>query len=273
MLGIEEDVYVAEPRRTWLDLRLRTAGTSIRVHPLFWVVAAAMGWGFYADPDRGGLGLLGVWLVCVLLSLAVHEFGHVAAGWFCGVRLQAVLYALGSLTIGMEGIKSRGQRIAVLLAGPFAQGMLLGALWLVTSDWIPTPAFAQEPVWVAQLAANLVYMLFLFNLSWLVLSLLPIWPLDGGFIVWEVCEGLFGPRGRAAALGVCLFVSGLLTLRVGQATQALLPFRLDPRIGIDLQMYSLLLVFCALLTGSAFQALRAERKRYRVQDSAVGAGA
>ncbi len=119
-------MYVPEPRRTWLDLRWRMFGVSVRVHPLFWAVAAALGWGFYAESDRGGLALLCLWIACTLFSLLVHEFGHVAAARLFGARLHVVLYALGSLTTGMDAIKSRSRRLVVLLAGPLAQGILLG---------------------------------------------------------------------------------------------------------------------------------------------------
>jgi len=258
-------MYVPEPRRTWLDLRWRLFGVSVRVHPFFWVVAAALGWGFYAEPDRGGLGLLGLWIVCTLFSVLVHEFGQVAAARLFGARLHIVLYALGGLAAGLDAIKSRGQRLAVLLAGPLAQGILLGGLWALTSERWPFPSFLRERPWTAELAANGLYMLFLINLSWLVLNLLPIWPLDGGFITWEVCEWLLGPRGHAVSLGVCLFVTGLVGLRIGQAAHELLPYRYDSRFGVDLQQYGILLLFCALLIGSGFQALRAERRHYREQ--------
>jgi Zn-dependent protease len=254
-------MYAPEPGQSRLDLRWRMFGVPVRVHPLFWVAAAALGWGFYAEPDRGNLGLFLLWTLCLLVSLLVHELGHVCAGRLFGAHLQVILYVLGGRAVGVESLKRRGQRVAVLLAGPLAQGLLLAGLWAVTSGGLPFPALLRERPWAAELVANGLYMLFLINLTWLLLNLVPLWPLDGGLISRELCEALFGPRGRAVALGACLFVPGLLALRIGQRVQALLPSRYQPRVGVELQMDGILLIFCAAFIGSGFRALRSERRR------------
>ncbi len=246
------------PRPTRLDLHGRLFGVPIRVHPLFWLVAAALGWGAYADPDHGSVGFLLLWLICVLVSLLIHELAHVAVGRWFGARLGIVLGPLGSETSGTEALKRPVQRMVMRLAGPLAQAMVLVVVWALTSEEVPIPAFVREQRWAMQLLANGLYMLVLINLAWLVLNVLPLWPFDGGYLLRDLCEAMFGRRGVAVALGACLAVPVLLALGIGQRVHDLMPFRFDPRGAVQLQMGGMLLLFCVLMFLSAFGALRDE---------------
>jgi Zn-dependent protease len=158
----------------------------------------------------------------------------------------------------------------VWLAGPLVQLLFVGFLWFLTSGGLPFPAFVQASPWAVNLVANGLYMLFMINLVWPLLNLLPVWPLDGGLMIRDVCEGLFGSVGAPVALGACLFVPTLLGLYVGQCIQGLLPVQEDPRLALSLQMYCILFLFCALFVASAFQALRAEYLRSRTEATRAG---
>ena len=46
------------PGTTEFDLRFRLLGIPVRIHPLFWAIAALLGWG-----GQSGLHIV-VWIVC-----------------------------------------------------------------------------------------------------------------------------------------------------------------------------------------------------------------
>jgi Zn-dependent protease len=62
--------------------------------------------------------------------------------------------------------------------------------------------------------ARACVMLFIINLFWPILNLLPIWPLDGGRISRELLEGALGHRGVIASLWVSIVVAGALAVQV-----------------------------------------------------------
>ena len=55
---------------TQFDVKFRLLGVPVRIHPFFWVVSAVMGW----QPNNLPLVLL--WVLCVFVSILVHEYGH-----------------------------------------------------------------------------------------------------------------------------------------------------------------------------------------------------
>jgi Zn-dependent protease len=250
-----------------LDLHGELFGIPIRIHPLFWPVTAALGWAFYADPDHGGLSYLLLWMLCVLLTLLLHELAHVVIGRLFSVKLGIVLGPLGGWSSGMESLPRRGQRVLVRVAGPLAQALLLAAIWALTSEDVAIPAFLREQPSLMQLLENALRMLVRINLTWLVLNFLPLWPLDGGYILRDLCEALFGPRGAAVALGACLAGPILLGVWIGQQAQPLLGYLYDPRKSVQLQMGGILLLFCVLLFLSAFRALRDDYRLWRTREA------
>ncbi len=65
MFGANETPY---------DLRFRFLGVPVRIHPLFWLVAAVLGW------HEKNVPMTAFWVVCVLVSILVHEYGHALMG-------------------------------------------------------------------------------------------------------------------------------------------------------------------------------------------------
>ena len=194
-----------EPQQTRYDLHFDLFGTPVRVHPLFWVLTAILGWS--ALDNENPLMHLFVWVVAVFLSILLHEFGHIWMGRAFGSDGYIVLYSFGGLAVGSNDVRSRWQRILVSLAGPAIQlalwGAMFGAIYLVGWKWVHAqPELAQFFI---------IEMLFI-NLFWPLLNLLPIWPLDGGQICREVCK-IFSPRGGLqASLVVSVGVAGLLAV-------------------------------------------------------------
>jgi Zn-dependent protease len=113
--------------------------------------------------------------------------------------------------------------------------------------------------------SRIVFMLFIVNLFWPILNLLPIWPLDGGRICREVLEAPFGHKGILASLAISILVSACLAIQV--LLNAYGPrHELIPYVSrwVGTSMWNAL--FFALFAVSSFQALQAEQSRNRWDD-------
>jgi stage IV sporulation protein FB len=209
---------LADPGPTQFDLRFRLFGTNVRVHPLFWLITILFGWSWRALEVLPGNGLLEValWVVCTFFSILLHEFGHVWMGRAFGSHGHIVLHSMGGLAIGSAEVPYRWQRILVSAAGPGIQLALFGVLMgLVYSGVISLSGdpwgMVFRPTNAFQVA---LMMLVMINFYWAMVNLLPVWPLDGGWITRDVC-GIISPRaGTLIALWISLIVSGLMCLNV-----------------------------------------------------------
>src|SRR5262249_14879834 len=114
--GEESVVNLLEPGHTPYDLRWRLFGVHVRVHPMFWLLSAILGF----NTTEFGFQYLLFWMACVFVSILIHEFGHVWMGLAFGAEGHIVLYGFGGLAIGSNRSANPWKRIAVALAGPMA---------------------------------------------------------------------------------------------------------------------------------------------------------
>jgi Zn-dependent protease len=191
-----------EPNRTDYDLRWEMYGVPIRVHPSFWLVSVILGWSFIEI----GLEAVASWVACSFVSILLHEFGHVLMGRVFGSRGHIVLYSFGGLAIGSNALNNRWKRVAVSAAGPGIQLALWAILWLF-----------QQPILGSLMSlgqmGKLIYLqLYVINLYWPLLNLLPIWPLDGGQISRNTLEGLSPRNGLRTSLVVSIATAGFFAI-------------------------------------------------------------
>ena len=136
------------------------AGIKLSIHPLFFVLGF-----FYAIT-----GQIFIFIICTATAV-VHELGHSFVSANLGYRLNKItLMPFGAVVVGdIEGLKFSDQT-KIALAGPIiniAVSLFFVALW-----WIYPNCYAYTDV--------VVYS----NLSMALVNLLPIYPLDGGRIVF-----------------------------------------------------------------------------------------
>jgi stage IV sporulation protein FB len=266
-------VVLLEPEPTQFDLRWRMFGIRVRIHPGFWLIACLMGAQYLEHPSYGA-GYLVVWVVCMFVSILVHELGHVVMGRMFGSRGDIVLYTFGGLATASTNVPRRWQRVAVLFAGPLAGFLLLGVVYVIQlqtsgalyvaglhgrpprpdgSVWMPYDMPRTE--WVLLEASG---MLTWMNLFWGLLNLLPIYPLDGGQISRELFSAASPRNGFRIALGISLAFAALL------AVHSLIPA--DSRLRIPFlpagSMFSAMLFgLLAVENLMMLQQLRAQRRR------------
>ncbi len=112
---------------TQFDLKFRLLDVPVRIHPLFWAVSAILGW------RENNLPVVLLWVLCVFVSILVHEYGHALMSRAFGCSPSIVLWSMGGLCYSQGERQTPKERLAVVLAGPGAGFVLLGAVILVTT--------------------------------------------------------------------------------------------------------------------------------------------
>src|SRR5262245_20151706 len=90
-------VLLDEQRETPFDLKFRLFGTHVRVSPWFWLMCIFIN---FDMAKRGEFDLLVIFVMCVFLSILLHEFGHIWMGRLFGSNGYIVLQSLFGLAIG-----------------------------------------------------------------------------------------------------------------------------------------------------------------------------
>lgn len=233
------------PAGSPFDWNFRLFGTYVRVHISFWIFTAVLGW----DWVRFSFGHLLLWIACVFVSILLHEFGHVWAGRIFGSHGDILLYSFGGLAIGSSDLRERWQRIIVFLSGPAIQFLLYFALKLFVEK--------MQPAWLLDSEWPLltIGMLMMINWLWPLFNLLPIFPLDGGQVMREICEGIWKRNGLRIALMISIAGSAVIAinaLMVVNKQQPLIPF-------LPAGMYTVILF--AMLGFESYQLLQHEMNR------------
>lgn len=169
----------------------------IAIHPLFWLLAAFIGW----INSQGSLMGTFIWIGIIFFSVLFHEYGHALTAMLFNQRSRIQLVALGGLT-SYDGPKLKfWQQFLIVFNGPlFGFFLFLGATIILKVYAHPTP-IVYAILKITQVA----------NLFWTVVNLLPVLPLDGGQLLRIVLEAAFGVRGFKASLLVGAIISALFS--------------------------------------------------------------
>jgi len=184
---------IGVPQPSPYDISFRLAGIPIRISPMFWVITAVLGW------NDGNLTDVAIWVVCVLFSVIVHEMGHGLTNKLFGRRPAIILHGMGGLCFSEWATLSSWKRILVLFNGPLA-GFLV---YLIIDNSLHGMKFSDPNV--REFLNNLVFI----NLTWGLVNLIPIWPLDGGQIMGVVLQKVSSRRGQELTHGLSFVVSVL----------------------------------------------------------------
>ncbi|HVF05053.1 MAG TPA: hypothetical protein VNA20_09445 [Frankiaceae bacterium] len=196
-------IPVPEAGRSGL-VSFRLFGFPVTIHASFLVIVLLLG---YSAPT-GWQGAV-TWLVVVTVSVIAHELGHAFAARPVGGEPRIDLYMMAGLTTWQPGGASRGRRVGVSVAGPFA-GVLLGLALLAAYA-------AMSPIESPLIDDVLVDSIYV-NLAWGLLNLLPMLPLDGGQVVLALMPGRdelvrirrtsYASLGVAAAVAIGAILAG-----------------------------------------------------------------
>lgn len=190
---------------TEFDLRFSLFGIPIRVHPAFWLIAIFMGSRTLQSPN--GLWLLGIWVVCLFVSILVHELGHALVAKYFGWPPHIVLCHFGGYA-AYEPFRGHTPQRSILIsfAGPAAGFVLFGIVRGFREWYIQYLVETGAPV--NDFAAFTILQLEHINLYWGLVNLLPVLPLDGGQICREVFKLLRFRNWMEISIKISLLISG-----------------------------------------------------------------
>jgi len=183
---------------TEFDLRFQLFGIPVRVHPLFWVMGAFLWW------IEGRLDLTFIGVLCVFVSILVHELGHAVMFRRYGYRGEIVLYFMGGYATG--GVLSTWKNVIVSAAGPGA-GFLLYGVVLIVERFIPASVLAGNVALFFTLHA-----LKWINLWWGIINLTPCLPLDGGRIMESLVQRYWPRNAVVKILWISIMSSGAIAM-------------------------------------------------------------
>ncbi len=152
----------------------------ITIYPSFWLLVLGLGWSSMS-------GIYGIFLfgVVVFISLIAHEFGHALTAYYFGQRVSIELTLLGGATLRLGKSGGLLREFLIICMGPLASISIV----------ILSRLLIQINLGGAALTPFLSLM-FIANLFWTVINLLPVQPLDGGKIMEIVLLVLFPRKGR-----------------------------------------------------------------------------
>ena len=148
----------------------------------------------------------GLEYVSLFLIVLMHEFGHALACRSVGGRAeQIVLWPLGGVAYVAPPPRP-GAVLWSIVAGPLVNVVLAPLLTILklvsdAGNWSQSAPNLYQFIW-AIWAANLVLLIF---------NLLPIYPLDGGKILWALLWFVFG-RARGLMIATVIGVVGVVAL-------------------------------------------------------------
>lgn len=143
-------------------------------------------------------------LLPLVVAIVLHELGHALAALWCKARnVAVVLTALGGICLFSQTLSPR-QQLLVTIAGPTVNILLFG-LGLAVFFLVPEMPEKAELVLRFHLWCNGILALF---------NLLPIYPLDGGQIVYFLQRilGLQDRRARRSTFVITVACAALVAL-------------------------------------------------------------
>ncbi len=187
--------------RTPYDIEFSLLGIPARVHPLFWAMTLLFGW------RLGSADLVVIWVMCVFVSIVIHEMGHALVARFFGYYPHIVLHHFGGYASYQPDRRhTLWKSVAIIFAGPLAGFLFYGLLILIQLLLMLAEVEVSRPVWI------MFSFLEFINLYWGLVNLLPVLPLDGGQICRDLLNMFRRVDGELWALRISVFTGFAMAL-------------------------------------------------------------
>lgn len=219
---------------TEYDLRFSAFGIPVRVTPYFWITAAILSWRD-REFDKTLLGI-----VCVFVTIMIHELGHALVTRRFGWRPEIVLELFGGYATTRS--HSRWKNVAVTAAGPGA-GLLLFA---VLNGLLRTSA--RQSIIDSEILRFVINDLLVLNWGWSLMNLIPVLPLDGGQIARELI-GMRRPHEDASLAHRLSFVVAVCVAIVSLVNPSLV----ESLLFLDAKFFAFFFAYLAFLNYQSLQ--------------------
>ena len=198
------------------------AGTEVRIHATFLLLLLYFG----VTGMSGGRGIAGAWdavalVLAMFTCVLLHEFGHVTAAKFYGIRTPDItLLPIGGVARLERMPRKPAHEFVVAVCGPLVNvaiatviALFLGAVGKMSLDF---DLQSNGPFWVTLMQWNILMVAF---------NMVPAFPMDGGRVLRSLL-GMFVDYGRAtrwaAAVGQGIAMLVVLSMLVSGAFQPFL---------------------------------------------------
>jgi Zn-dependent protease len=185
------------------------AGIPVELRLGFLVIAFVVALPYLGSLDPQGWLIAALLLAILVVSVFLHELGHVGAGAALGISTHRIAFDwFGGVAMMNRLPQSVRGRVFVLLAGPAVTILLIGL------SYVLDPLFGNPDTGsaVPNFRDYLIFsneMLFQINIVLLIFNLLPAFPLDGGQTLAALLER---PLGRRVAWGIVSAIGSALAL-------------------------------------------------------------
>ncbi len=188
-------------------------GHDIRVSPFFLVLIGLFV--FMGLNEFSRLPYQLMWAPVLFFSILLHELGHAAATKKCGFGTsKIILHGFGGVAISRRSHTKPKDGMFIALAGPAVTGLLaFGFLGALIGYGVFTGG---ESLTVL---GHFLWLMVLANFFWLILNLLPIYPMDGGQTLMYFFRKKGAGQGTALVKTakvslVTIIITGLLAILV-----------------------------------------------------------
>lgn len=121
-------------------------------------------------------------LMTILMIVLIHELGHFTAAKLCGWRIRGIMLWVfgGVMETDENGTKPFHEEVLVTLAGPIQHVLIYFMLLFLSGSQAVLP--------------TILDVAYFYNTVLLLFNLLPIWPLDGGKLMFLIFSKKFPYR-------------------------------------------------------------------------------
>ncbi len=188
----------------------RLLDVDVHIHPTFLLIIlwAVLKWGIGPNGGPGALALGLAFVLLIMASVVIHEFGHVIMARQFGVQvLDVTLWPFGGVARIEQIPASPRSEFLISLAGPAMNLAIFVALLPVLlliglvggRDALLTGAQLFDRITVT----GLITYVALTNLLIMAFNMIPAFPVDGGRVLRSMLTGVVG-RERATSIAVAL---------------------------------------------------------------------